>query len=164
MPNKNQSILMGGLAVALLNTSYLSFINYICCLGVLIGAVVAVWHYVDSNEATLTSGQGAVLGMLAATVGFFVSYVLNLVLILAGIRHDLAMGMFMYNQFGSQMPPEQADEMLRQLEQPFSIVQYMWGLIALPVFVGVGALGGLIGAKMFKRGGDEPTVATANEV
>ena len=44
MPDTKQSILMGALVTGILSTSYLSLINLLCCLGVIAGALVAVWH------------------------------------------------------------------------------------------------------------------------
>jgi len=165
MPDRNQSILMGGLVVALLSTSYLSFINVLCCIGVIAGAAVAVWHYTDMNEATLTGGQGAVMGLMAALLGFVIATILNFVLIKLGIRHDQAVGEFMFNQFGANMPPEQADEMRRQLDAPFEVGTYLvnalWGI---PISIAFGSLGGMIGAKMFKKGGDDPTFVDGKRV
>jgi hypothetical protein len=160
MPSKQQSILLGGLVVGLLSTSYLGLINMLCCAGVIIGAVVAVWHYTDLNQLTITAGQGAVLGLSAAIVGWLISLVLNFVLIKAGIRSDLVISQFILDRFGDSMPPESYDQMVDQMNADITLGGYLlnaiWGVLFSVVF---GAVGGAIGAVIFKKGGDE-----ANEV
>lgn len=153
MPSKQQSIILGGLVAGLLSTSYLSFINFLCCAGILAGALVAVWHYTDTNELTLPAGQGAVIGILAALVGWGVSFVLNYVLIQAGIRADLTVSQFMLDRFGASMPPEQYDALIAQMEEEITVGKYV--LSALPglaLSALFGAIGGAVGAAIFKKG------------
>ena len=158
MPDTKQSILLGALVTGILSTSYLSLINIICCLGVIAGALVAVWHYTDTNELTISTGKGAGMGAMAAIGGGVISLVTNLVLIQMGIRHDLAMVEFMINSFGDGMPPEQLEAMEAQLEAPFQFGAYMLNaLLGFAISAVFGAGGGAIGAKVFKKGGDEPT-------
>ncbi len=158
MPDKKQSLLMGALVAGILSTSYLSLINLLCCMGVIAGAMVAVWHYTDTNELTIPTGTGAGMGAMAAIGGGVISMILNLVLIQAGIRHDVAMTEFILNTWGSSMPPEQIEAMEAQIEADFEFGAYflnaLLGFVISAVF---GAIGGAIGAKVFKKGGDEPT-------
>ena len=58
MPDKQQSIILGGIVAGILSTSYLGFLNLLCCMGIIIGALVAVWHYTDTHELTIPSGTG----------------------------------------------------------------------------------------------------------
>ncbi len=158
MPSKQQSIILGGLVAGLLSTSYLGLINMLCCAGVIVGALVAVWHYTDTNELTITAGQGAVLGLLAALVGWGISLVLNYVLIKAGIRSDLVVSQFFLDRFGDSMPAESYDQLVDQMTAEMSLGAYLktsiWGVLFSTVF---GAVGGAIGAVIFKKGGDEAT-------
>jgi len=157
MPSKQQSIILGGLVAGLLSTSYLGMINFLCCAGVIVGALVAVWHYTDTYELTIKAGQGAVLGLLAALVGWAIALILNFVLIKAGIRSDQIITQFFLDRFGDSMPPEQYDTLVDQMESPITLAGYLgnslWGLISLAF----GAAGGAIGAVIFKKGGDEPS-------
>ncbi len=158
MPSKQQSIILGGLVVAVLSTSYLSYINFICCLGVLSGAIVAVWHYTDTNELTISSRDGAVMGLLAGLLGLVVASVLNFALIKMGIRHDQAITQFFLNTMGDSMPPEQYDNMMEKMNAEFTVGLMLKNMaIGAIAYVIFGAIGGVIGAKMFKKGGDEPT-------
>lgn len=157
MPDKKQSILLGGLIAGLLSTSYLGFINVLCCLGVIAGALAAVWHYTSTNELTLKTGEGAGMGAIVGIVGYFIGNILTLVLMSAGIRHDLAINQYMMDSFGDSMPPEQYDMMMAQMEKPFTVGGWLAenGLMlvigALAV-VAMGSIGGALGAKMFKKG------------
>lgn len=153
MPSKQQSIVLGGVLVGLLSTSYLGLINLLCCLGVIIGALVAVWHYTSQNELTLSAGQGAGLGALAALLGWAIAFVLNYVLIKVGVRHDLVMTQFILDRFGGSMPPEQYDQMLEQMTQEMTFAKYFVNsLIGLAISALFGAIGGAIGAAVFKKG------------
>lgn len=160
MQSKQQSLLLGGAVAGLLSTSYLGFINLICCLGVIAGALTAVWHYTDTYEKTIPAGEGAGMGAVAGVIGAVVSTVLNLILMSLGIRHDLATSEFFLNKFGDQMPPEQYDQMIAQIETPFTLAGWLGEnfvglLIGFAVSAAFGAIGGTIGAKMFKKGGEE---------
>jgi len=160
MQSKQQSLILGGAVAGLLGTSYLGFINILCCLGVIVGALAAVWHYTDTYEKTIPAGEGAGMGAMAGMIGAAISTVLNLILMSFGIRHDLATSEFFLNKFGDQMPPEQYDQLIAQIETPFTIggwlgENFVGVLIGFAVSAAFGAIGGVIGAKMFKKGGDE---------
>lgn len=158
MPDTKQSIILGALVSGILSTSYLSYINLLCCMGVIAGALVTVWHYTDTNELTISGGKGAGMGTLAALGGGVISLVLNLILIKAGIRHDLAFSEFIINRMGDSMPPEQLEAMELAMEADFAIGPFLLNAIfGFALSAAFGAAGGAIGAKLFKKGGDEPT-------
>jgi hypothetical protein len=159
MPSKQQSIILGGIVVTILSTSYLGLINMLCCLGVLLGSMVAVWHYTETYEVTLKSGDGAKMGAMAAIFGLVVASILNYILVAVfDLRHDQALAQYMLDMFGDSMPPEQYDQTVAEMNAPLTIGKalqgMLWGLVAFPAF---GAIGGILGATMFKKGGDEPT-------
>lgn len=161
MSPKGQSIFIGGIVVALLSTSYLGLINLLCCAGVIIGAMAAVWHYTSENELTIPAGEGAVMGLSAAALGVVIATIINFILIKMGIRHDLAMSEFIMEQFGGSMPPEQVEAMEEQMSQPVTIGAYLVnGLVGIVVSVIFGAIGGAIGAAIFKKGPVTPDAET----
>lgn len=165
MPDFKQSIILGGLVSGLLSTSYLGFINWLCCMGVLVGAIVAVWHYTDTNTLTIPTGQGAKLGAFSALIGLLISTVLNFILIKAGINHETAFSEFILNSFGSQMPPEQVEAMEEAMNQEKTIATYAQAIgIGSILFAIFGAIGGAIAAKMFKKGGDEAASDAINDL
>ena len=161
MSPKGQSIFIGGIVVAVLSTSYLGLINLLCCAGVIIGAMAAVWHYTSENELTIPAGEGAVMGLSAAALGVVLATIINFILIKMGIRHDLMISEFILGQFGGSMPPEQVEAMEEQMTQPVTIGAYLVnGLIGIVVSVIFGAIGGAIGAAVFKKGTDTPDIAS----
>ncbi len=156
MSDKQQSIFLGGAVVGLLSTSYLSFINFLCCLGVIIGAMVAVWHYTSTNSLTIRPGEGAVMGLTAAVVGSIIALVLNYILLKIGVRHDLAISNFFMEIARDSLPPEQYREMMDQQNAPITLGSYLGsGLIGIVISAVFGAVGGAIGAAVFKKGTDE---------
>ncbi|MDX1429663.1 MAG: DUF4199 domain-containing protein [Rhodothermales bacterium] len=155
MAEKQQSIILGSAVVTVLSTSYLGLINCLCCAGVVIGAMVAVWHYTSTNSLTMKTGEGAVLGLTVAIIGSLISAVLDYVLIKMGIRADQAIMQIILDTMGDQMPPESYDQMIEQMEQPVTIagfaMQAVFGVVIAGIF---GAIGGVIGASIFKKGDD----------
>lgn len=155
MSGKQQSILLGSAVVAVLSTSYLSFINCLCCLGVIAGAMVAVWHYTQTNQLTIKPGEGAVMGLMAGLIGAVIALVLNYILMQIGIRHDAALLNAMLDMFQDSLPPEQYDELVRQRDEPTTLGSYLTsGMIGVAVSAIFGAVGGAIGAALFKKGAE----------
>lgn len=160
MPDKKQSILLGSAVGTVLSTSYLGIINCLCCAGIIAGAMVAVWHYTTNNTLTISAGTGASMGAIVGIVAVVASTILNLILIKAGVRSDLAVNNFFLDQFGDSMPPEAYDQIVEQMNTPVTLVSYIksaWiAFLIGPIF---GALGGVIGAAMFKKGKPEDLTA-----
>lgn len=153
MPDKKQSILIGGIIAGILSTSYLGFINMLCCAGVIIGGIVAVWHYGKTYGIAVPMKDALLMGVMAAILASIISGILNYVLALAGIRADVAIQQMMVDMFGASMPPEQLNEMERQMNQPVSIgmffgMQFLIGLVFVSIF---GAIGGAIGSAITKK-------------
>lgn len=153
MSTKQQSILLGGVVAALLSTSYIGFINCLCCLGVIIGAVTAVWHYTETNQLTIRPGEGAVMGLVVGALGAFIAIFLNYALIKAGVRHDAAIVDLMLQNFGDALDPAQYDQLAAQRDEEVSFVpHFVNGLLSVAVSAVFGAIGGAIGASLFKKG------------
>lgn len=153
MPNRTQSVLVGGLVVGILSTSVLSFINILCCAGVIIGGVVGVWHYTTTHQLTIRSEQGALMGALAGATGAVLAVVLNQLLIAIGLDFGMAnTGEFM-QQFGQELSPEQRNLVERfqsgQLGLLLTIGATLFNMVLFAIF---GAIGGAIGASVFQKG------------
>ncbi len=154
MSDKQQSILIGAVVSLVLSTSYLSLINCLCCAGAIIGGLVAVWHYTDTHRLTIETGQGAIMGCLAAAAGFFASIFVNYFLIVLGMDggNELVSD-FMMQNFSGTMTPEQLDQFEAAGEQdPSFLGSFFLGLIGVAFFAAFGAIGGAIGAAVFKKG------------
>lgn len=160
MPNRTQSVLIGGLVAGLLSTSVLGVINLFCCAGVIIGAIVGVWHYTEEHQVTIPSGQGALIGALCGVVGAVVAGVLNQVLIAIGLDFAQAMQESMVQNFG--LSADQLEQM-RQMQrgQQGGVLWAVFGtLFNMVLFAVFGALGGAIGASVFQKGEGPPTGPT----
>jgi len=84
MTTRQRSILAGALITGILSTSYLSFINSICCLGVITGGIVAAQQYtaIRSRETGpgLDAANGAVIGAFSGGFGAILGAIFDLIL------------------------------------------------------------------------------------
>ncbi len=153
MPSKTQSILLGGLVAGLLSTSYLSLINVLCCAGVIIGAIVAVWHYTSTYDLTIPTGQGATMGALAAVLGGIIGAALTYLLEAIGLPGVQELMMGYYEGF---LTPEQLAQIEQQQEAGASTgMSIIFFFVSLFIYAIFGAVGGAIGAAVFKKGNGE---------
>lgn len=154
MPSKTQSILLGGAIVGVL-VALLSQIpvvgGCIACLGYAAAGVVGVWHYTNTNELTIASGNGAGMGALAGVVAALIASLIGYVLMTMGLIPDMQQVLEQMSESG-QMP----DEQLEMMEGIFNSPLFFGGMIVLSTILGaiLGAIGGAIGASMFKKGGE----------
>lgn len=144
-------MLVGGLVTGILSTSYLGLINFACCAGVILGAMVAVWHFTSDQGVTIEAGDGALIGAAAGAIGALISTILTLAII-----QPLGLGL---DQFvtdfvqGMDLPAETREQIEMQSEQGGSIGAMAFGaLINIVLFSVFGAIGGAIGAALFQKG------------
>lgn len=161
MTDEQRSILLGGLVIGVLSSSYLGIINMLCCLGVMIGAAAGVWHFASEQRTTLDSGEGARLGASAAVVGLFVSLVLNFLLAKIGLGAEQALSGILRSGMSDVMTDQQLEMMRRQMEEArqrsfFETVFSLGTLSNLLVFPLFGAAGGAAGATLFGYGDAGP--------
>lgn len=148
MSSRQQAILVGAIVTGLLSTSYLAFINVLCCLGVIIGGAVSVQQYAALEGGVIESGDGALLGALAGAGGVIIATILDQILKPFGldsqsIVQEQLRG-FMENMQGEAAMPEAA----MQGDPGFGmmIVSLVFGLVLYAIF---GAIGGAIGSALF---------------
>ncbi len=158
MPSKTQSIILGGLVAGLLSTSYLGILNIACCAGVIIGALVGVWHYTNEHSLTIKPGQGAAIGALVGITAVVVSSLLDLLMGMLGLPTAQELGQqFQQMIAGGDLTPEQKEQIEAANEQFNTPMFKVIGMaIGAAVFSAFGAAGGAIGAALFKKGGAAP--------
>ena len=154
------SLIRGG-AVAFVLTLF-PFSLLICCLPLILAALVGVYDYTKRYGISLSIPQGMKVGVLCGLVGYGLS---TLVYDALWIVFDHQIGMETYqNVFRSlleSLPPEVVDEMGEEVtdsidemgDQEFHLavlIQQIFGLI-LTSTIG-GCIGGLVGSAMFKKG------------
>lgn len=155
MLDQKQSVLLGALVVTFFSLPFLNLINVLCCLGVIAGAMTAVWHYTSTHRLTISAGRGAVLGLYAGALGALFAFLVNLVLAQLGLGGE-AFAEFILSQLEGNVPPEQVEELRRQLGQSLTLqAQLVSAFFNLVLYAIFGAIGGAIGAAVFKKGEGE---------
>ncbi|MBE0642966.1 MAG: hypothetical protein IH600_02705 [Bacteroidetes bacterium] len=160
-PSKLIPVLIGGGAMAAISViPVLNLINCACCAGIMGAAVLGVWYYKKSfpEDMAFTVGDGAGVGALSGLVGAP----------LATIFTMLGMGVFSsdftltlqdkldegFSQAEMQATDpaavESVREMFMQLAANPALLFIVGLLFALIIYVGFGALGGVIGGNIFK--------------
>jgi hypothetical protein len=154
-PDKFLPALYGGIIMGLLSaTPFLSFVNCLCCAGILFGGFMSVFFYKKALTAemdALTSSDGMGLGALAGLFGAVVSTILAglFFLMFGNVVNEAILEMMRSRGFLDQMPPEARAQIEQGLiEQGFSIIGVVFSFILLPLF---GLLGGLIGYAVFRK-------------
>ncbi|MFB6097776.1 MAG: hypothetical protein ABEK84_01395 [Salinibacter sp.] len=147
MTVRQRSILVGAVVTGILSTSYLFFINVLCCLGVIVGGAVATQQYTSRTRSTIESGDGAVLGALAGVGGTVLQFLFNWALRPFGLGiRDIAL------KFAKQMQGQRgmSQQMMEQAQTSPGLGAILFNLIVgMVVYAIFGAIGGAIGAAMF---------------
>lgn len=158
MTPRQQSILIGAVVTGILSSSYLGFINILCCLGVIIGGVVASQQYVSRTGGTIRAGDGAVLGALAGVGGSILGSLFNWMLRPLNLDYQ-SIGQSMTRGLRKQMMQqggEMSPEMMQQLQGDgpgmLSMMGILFFLVGLIIYAIFGAIGGALGTALF--GGD----------
>ncbi len=160
-PDKMLPALYGGIVIAVISTvPGLSFINCLCCAGVMIGGVMAVYFYKNTltpESSTLESSDGVQLGLLAGAFAAVIATVLSVIiqLMFGNVGSKMIMEFIERLAESGSIPPEAMDGIrqgiAQSMEGGLKLAQIMLSLviniIIYPLF---GLFGGLIGVAMFK--------------
>lgn len=156
-PDNFNSVLIGSGVIFFIGiVPFLNLIN-VCCLGMLLGGGVAVWHYVNQYSLSLTSGEGFKIGALAGLLGGLAGLVAGYVLL---ALFDYQPGAeeiknFVLNLAGSdpavraQMEESFREQSENALSASSIAISTATTVILYPLFAG---LGGIVAASMFKKG------------
>lgn len=156
-PDNFNSIVIGASVIFVIGiVPFLNLING-CCLGMLLGGGVSVWHYVNQYNLSLTSGEGFKLGALAGLLGGLAGLVVGYLLLALFDYQPGAEAIkdIFLNLAGND--PEvraQLEESFREQSQNALSVSNIAistasTVIIYPLFAG---LGGIIASSMFKKG------------
>ena len=156
MTPRQQSILVGAVVTGVLSTSYLGFINTFCCLGVIIGGLVAVQQYTSRTGSSIESGDGAIIGALSGVGGAVIGAVLDRALRPFGLdARSIQEGMvenMMQMQGQQDLPP-----ILQQLQGgngEMGLALFIFNIVFSAILYGIfGSIGGAIGAALFGEDG-----------
>ena len=147
-PNMFIPALIGGTVAGVL--SGLPYIQCLCCLWIIGGAMFSAYLLSKESAVTLTIGDGAIVGILSGIIAAIVDYIVS-------IPFQAMNAEFIRNVFekvAKQMEevPPSWESWLQQGSMETSLAMTMLGLlISMFIFAAFGALGGIIGVSIFKK-------------
>jgi hypothetical protein len=158
-PGKLPPAIVGGLIIGLgtVASSFIPFANFCCCIWALIGGAVAAYMLIKrSHTLRVSSGEGAMTGLLAGVVGSLTFLVIAVPFILrswgALTAEMMARGEAM-NDPASQQSVKQMVEFMQN--NAVLSAMCIW-LIFAALFMGFGVLGGIIGVSFFEKRKGQP--------
>ena len=158
-PKKLVPALVGGLVLAALSSiPIVSLANVACCSWAIVGGGVAAYMLVKRSPVLrVTSGEGALAGLLAGFVGSLLLLLINMALIMPRWPEIVAS---LQQEAERQKDPEAQATINRMIalmqNNTWLAALLVWLLVTL-VVVGMATLGGLIGVAIFeKRKGNQP--------
>ena len=156
-PSKTQPALVGGLVIGLLwAVPFLNLINFCCCLGVMAGGALAGWMLIKRSPVLpVSSGDGAVVGLLAGLVGAGVYLVLGIPISLVFNQAGLSVVRSILDQMNNPEIHRAMEEAIRN-SQNQGLAERLVGalvgwLITSVISVGFSTVGGLIGVALFEK-------------
>ncbi len=156
-PSKIQPALLAGVAIGVLSAlPVVNMVNACCCAWLLCGGALAAYLMQQNHPAPITTGDGAVVGLLAGLFGAVVGTVLSIPL-------TLMMGPFQAQMIESvlesarDMPPE-ARQILEGMRGGAAIgIGLVFSFFMMATAGAIfGTIGGLLGALMFRKNEPPP--------
>jgi hypothetical protein len=157
-PGKLMPALYGGIIMGLISgIPVLSFINCLCCAGVMFGGFMAVYFYkkdLPPDNQMFSNSDAIALGALAGVFGALIGNVLTGIIAIAfgnisgKLMYNMIMGLYDSMGILDKMPPEAVEQMeTSMMEKGLSVTSVIISFIINPLF---GLLGGLIGYATLK--------------
>jgi hypothetical protein len=148
----------GGLLIGVLSAlPIVNLANVCCCLWVIAGGMVAAYLLQSNAPQAITTGDGALVGLMAGIIGALVHTIVSLPINLAmgGVTQRLL------QQFvsSSQEIPDNVRQMMENMSNSssFSLLGVVAGLMMFLIVGGIFAtVGGLLGALFFKKNTTTP--------
>ena len=140
--------LIGGAIAGVL--SGIPFLNCLCCLWIIGGAVLASYLLAKDSPVSLTSGDGAIVGALAGISAAVVDSLVGIPL--HGLNVAVMRRMMeRLSEFAEEMPSGW-ETWLDRTGGGASITMFLIGLFfSAAIFAALGALGGIIGMSLFGK-------------
>ncbi len=156
-PGKIQPALLGGLVIGVMwSIPFLNLINFCCCLGVIVGGALAAWLLIKRSPVLpVSSGDGAVVGLLAGVVGAGVYLVLGIPISLVFNQAGLSVVRSIFEQMNNPEINRAMEEAIRNsqnqgMAERLVAALVSW-LITSIISAGFSTVGGLIGVAMFEK-------------
>lgn len=147
-PGMFRPALVGGVVAGVLTA--VPLVNCFCCLWIIGGAMLAAYLFAKDSPASLTSGDGAVVGILAGIIAAVTDAVVSLPFQTMN-RAYVQKFLDQFSQFVDEMPSGW-ESWLEKRAGDLSPAWFLLGLLASAViYAALGALGGTIGASIFGK-------------
>lgn len=139
--------------------SAIPFLNCLCCIWIVGGAMGAAWLLARNCPVSLSAGDGALTGALTGVVAAVVNAVVSIPL--QAVNADV-MRRFVerMSEFTEEMP-EGWDRWLGGGMEASPAFFFLGLLVSAAIFAVLGTLGGLLGASFFGRKPASPAVPPA---
>jgi hypothetical protein len=141
--------LIGGAVAGVL--SGVPILSCLCCLWIIGGAVLAVHLTAKDSSRSLTSGDGAIVGMLTGVAAAVVESLVSIPL--KAVNADFVKGLMeRMAKYADEMPSGWESWIESGSKVGPSPAWFLVGLIiSAVIFAAFGALGGIIGVSLFGR-------------
>ena len=140
--------LMGGAVAGVL--SGIPFVNCLCCLWIIGGAMLAAYLLAKDSPVVLTAGDGAIVGVFTGIVAVVVQAILSFLFRPAN-REFFRRMMERFAEYAEEMPPG-FEDFLEGGSTQVSVPMFLIGLVfSTIIFSALGALGGIIGISLFGK-------------
>lgn len=140
--------LIGGAGAGVL--SGIPFVNCLCCLWIIGGAMLAAYLLAKNSPVALTAGDGAIVGVFTGIVAVVMQAILSFLFRPAN-KVFLRRIMERFAEYGEEMPPG-FEDFLEGGSTQVSVPLFLIGiLVSAIVFSALGALGGIIGISLFGK-------------
>jgi uncharacterized membrane protein len=162
-PSKLQPALIGGIIIGLLSSiPLINFANLCCCSWVLLGGIVAARLLINRSPALpVTTGDGAVVGVLAGIIGSLICLVVGVPL---GLLTSRLVSTAFLDWLGEVIDNPILHEQLKQLVQQIQnqpLTEHLasaligW-LVNSVIYICFAMLGAIIGVALFEKRKQQP--------
>ena len=141
--------LIGGVVAGVL--SGIPFLNCLCCLWIIGGAMLAAHLLARESPVSLTAGDGAVVGVLTGIFAAVADTIIGIPM--RGVNLAVARRFLeRFSEFAGEGMPTNWESWLDQDMAGPGLAWFFFGLlISAAIFAALGALGGVLGASLFGK-------------
>ena len=157
-PDKFIPAIYGGIIMALVSTiPFISFINCLCCAGILFGGFLAVFFYKNNftpDTPPLTAGDCMIVGLIAGNIGAVIGSLLSLLFVKLFGNVMLDAIIRWLHEMNVSLPEESWEALEKAREGTTGFFSFILRMIGSIFIYGIfGLVGGLIGYSIFKPKG-----------
>lgn len=154
-PRMLMPALIGGILSGVL--SAIPFISCLCCLWIIGGGLLAAYLLSKDSPVSLTTGDGAIVGVFAGIIGSILNTIVNIPFSAIMRNNEIIRALLDKVREYVQDLPAGMEGLFESgpFNGSFSIAWTLLGLVfSMVIFSAFSALGGIIGVSIFKKKSD----------